>query len=99
MDSIKISVDVNVHLSEKTEGFILDLVKSIMPDVVKAPAAPAAPAAPTLSIDDVRKVVASKAAAHRDEVKAKLTELGAKNVTTLGPGKYQELVDYINTLA
>ena len=51
MDSIKISVDVNVHLSEKTEGFILDLVKSIMPDVVKDPAAPAAkpeskPAAP-----------------------------------------------------
>ena len=45
MDSIKISVDVNVHLSEKTEGFILDLVKSIMPDVVKAaPAASPAPA-------------------------------------------------------
>ena len=99
MDSIKISVDVNVHLSEKTEGFILDLVKSIMPGVVKAPAAPAAPAAPTLTIDDVRKVVASKAAAHRDEVKAKLTELGAKNVTTLDPGKYQTLVDYLNTLA
>ena len=99
MDSIKISVDVNVHLSEKTEGFILDLVKSIMSGAVKAPAAPAAPAAPTLTIDDVRKVVASKAAAHRDEVKAKLTELGAKNVTTLDPCKYQELVDYLNTLA
>ena len=41
MDSIKISVDVNVHLSEKTEGFILDLIKSIMPGAVKAPAAPA----------------------------------------------------------
>ena len=102
MDSIKISVDVNVHLSEKTENFILDLVKSIIPDVVKAAppaAAPAAPAAPTLTIDDVRKVVASKAAAHRDEVKAKLTELGAKNVTTLDPSKYQALVDYLNTLA
>ena len=46
MDNIKISVDVNVHLSEKTEGFILDLVKSIMPCVVNAPAAPAARAAP-----------------------------------------------------
>lgn len=102
MDSIKISVDVNVHLSEKTEGFILDLVKSIVSDVVKAaPAAQAAPAAPasTLTIDDVRKVVASKAAAHRNEVKAKLTELGAKNVTTLDPSKYQALVDYLNTLA
>lgn len=132
MDSIKISVDVNVHLSEKTEGFILDLVKSIMPGIVEAPAAPAAPATPatpaapaapaapapaapapaapaaqaapaapasTLTIDDVRKVVASKAAAHRNEVKAKLTELGAKNVTTLDPSKYQALVDYLNTLA
>ena len=51
LEPIKVSVDVNVHLSEKTEGFILDLVKSIMPDVAKAPAAPAAkseskPAAP-----------------------------------------------------
>lgn len=45
LEPIKVSVDVNVHLSEKTEGFILDLVKSIMPDVVKAPAAPAASAA------------------------------------------------------
>ena len=41
LEPIKVSVDVNVHLSEKTEGFILDLVKSIMPDVVKAPAATA----------------------------------------------------------
>ena len=95
MDSIKISIDVNVHLSEKTENFISSLVSKL----VSAPAAPAAPAAPTLSIDDVRKVVASKAAAHRKEVKAKLTELGAENVTTLDPGKYQELVDYLNTLA
>ena len=47
MEPIKVSVDVNVHLSEKTEGFILDLVKSIMPDVVKAPAAPAAKPAAT----------------------------------------------------
>ena len=92
MDNIKISVDVNVHLSEKTENFISSLVSKLI-------SAPAAPAAPALTIDDVRKVVASKAAAHRDEVKAKLTELGAKNVTTLDPSKYQELVDYLNTLA
>ena len=91
MDSIKISVDVNVHLSEKTENFISSLVNKL----ISAPA----PAASTLTIDDVRKVVASKAAAHRNEVKAKLTELGAKNVTTLDPSKYQALVDYLNTLA
>ena len=101
MDNIKISVDVNVHLSEKTENFISSLVSKLIsaPAAPAAPAVPAAPAAPALTIDDVRKVVASKAAAHRDEVKAKLTELGAKNVTTLDPSKYQELVDYLNTLA
>ena len=109
MDSIKISVDVNVHLSEKTENFISSLVNKLIsaPAATAAPAAPAAPAATaapaapasTLTIDDVRKVVASKAAAHRNEVKAKLTELGAKNVTTLDPSKYQDLVDYLNTLA
>ena len=97
MDNIKISVDVNVHLSEKTENFFTQLVSTILGSA--KPAAPAAPAAPSLSIDDVRTVVASKAAAHRNEVKAKLTELGAKNVTTLDPSKYQELVDYLNTLA
>lgn len=53
---------------------------------------------PSITIDDVRKVVASKAAEHRNEVKTKLTELGARNVTTLDPSKYQELVDYLNTL-
>ena len=104
MDNIKISVDVNVHLSEKTENFISGLVSKLIsapaaPAAPAASAAPAAPAAPALTIDDVRKVVAYKAAAHRDEVKAKLTELGAKNVTTLDPDKYQELVDYLNTLA
>ena len=97
MANITISVDTNEYLSEKTKNIIVELVKSISADNAKS-AAPAAPAAPTLTIDDVRKVVASKAAAHRDEVKSKLTELGAKNVTTLDPGKYQELVDYLNTL-
>ena len=82
-----------------------EFISNLVSKLISAPTVPApvilgtAPAAPALSIDDVRKVVASKAAAHRDEVKAKLTELGAKNVTTLDPGKYQELVDYLNTLA
>ena len=61
MEPIKVSVDVNVHLSEKTEGFILDLVKSIMPDVVKAPAAPAAkPAAPAAKPESKPAATAAK---------------------------------------
>ena len=99
MDSIKISVDVNVHLSEKTESFLTQLVGQLVSAKPAAPAVSAKPAAPTLTIAEVRQVVASKAAAHRAEVKAKLTELGASNVTTLEPSKYQELVDYLNSLA
>ena len=65
LEPIKVSVDVNVHLSEKTEGFILDLVKSIMPDVVKAPAAPAAkpeskPAAPAAKPESKSAATAAK---------------------------------------
>lgn len=37
MDSIKISVDVNVHLSEKTENFISSLVSKL----ISAPTVPA----------------------------------------------------------
>ena len=44
MDNIKISVDVNVHLSEKTENFISSLVSKL----ILAPAAPiSAPTAKT----------------------------------------------------
>ena len=65
LEPIKVSVDVNVHLSEKTEGFILDLVKSIMPDVVKAPAATAAkseskPAAPAAKSESKPAATAAK---------------------------------------
>ena len=138
MDNIKISVDVNVHLSEKTENFISSLVSKL----ISAPAAPAAPAAQApktekpapapappapaapapaapktekpatvaapaaqapaakteLTINDVRSVVASKAATHRNEIKSKLAELGAQNVTTLDPSNYQAFVDYLNSL-
>ena len=113
MEPIKVSVDVNVHLSEKTEGFILDLVKSIMPDVVKAPAAPSAkPAAPAakpeskpantasdnISIEDVREALSKKVATHRSEIKEKLTELGAPSVTKLDKSKYSDMLNFLNSL-
>lgn len=129
MDNIKISVDVNVHLSEKTENFISSLVSKLIlapaapisaptaktekpASAAQAPAAPktektatvAAPAAQAsaakteLTINDVRSIVASKAATHRNEIKSKLAELGAQNVTTLDPSNYQVFVDYLNSL-
>ena len=109
MEPIKVSVDVNVHLSEKTEGFILDLVKSIMPDVVKTPAAPAAPAAKpeskpantasdNISIEDVREALSKKVATHRSEIKEKLSELGAPSVTKLDKSKYSNMLNFLNSL-
>ena len=135
MDNIKISVDVNVHLSEKTENFISNLVSKLISapaaptaktekpaPAAQAPAAPktekpaqtaqtahaqatvAAPAAQAsaakteLTINDVRSIVASKAATHRNEIKSKLAELGAQNVTTLDPSNYQVFVDYLKSL-
>ena len=77
-----------------------------------APAAPAAkpttaPAKPAekpaeekaeISIEDVRKALASKVANHRAEIKDKLDEFGAPSVTKLDPAKYLEMLDYLNSL-
>lgn len=123
MNEIKISVDLNVQLSENTKEFINNAIATLLgastspvktpktekpaPAPAPAPAAPktekpaivAAPAAKTeLTINDVRSVVASKAATHRNEIKSKLAELGAQNVTTLDPSNYQVFVDYLKSL-
>ena len=73
-----------------------------------APAKPApAPAKPAekpaedkaeVSIEDVRKALASKVANHRAEIKDKLDEFGAPSVTKLDPTKYQDMLDYLNSL-
>ena len=132
MNEIKISVDLNVQLSENTKEFINKAIATLLgastspvktpktekpaPAPAPAPAqATAAPAqataapktekpapAPTakaeLTINDVRSIVASKAATHRNEIKSKLVELGAQNVTTLDPSNYQVFVDYLKSL-
>ena len=116
MEPIKVSVDVNLHLSEKTEQFILGLFSS--KPVTQAPAnkpeskpvtqAPAnkpeskpvtqAPANSSISIEDVREALKAKIATHRSEIKEKLTELGANSVTKLDEAKYQDMLDFLNSL-
>lgn len=126
LEPIKVSVDVNIHLSEKTEQFILGLfsgksVNNAQPAAPAAkpaskpeskpaskPAAPAAkpeskPAADTapsdnVSIEDVREALSKKVATHRNEIKEKLTELGAPSVTKLDKSKYSEMLDFLNSL-
>ena len=127
MNEIKISVDLNVQLSENTKEFINNAIATLLgastspiktpktekPAPASAPAPAQATAAPKtekpapapvpaakaeLTINDVRSIVASKAATHRNEIKSKLVELGAQNVTTLDPSNYQVFVDYLKSL-
>lgn len=52
----------------------------------------------TVSIEDVRAVLATKVNDHRETIKAKLNELGSPSVTKLEPSKYQEMYDFLNSL-
>lgn len=78
--------------------------KPAAPAAKPAPAAPAKPAEKPaedkseVSIEDVRKALASKVANHRAEIKDKLDEFGAPSVTKLDPAKYQDMLDYLNSL-
>lgn len=66
------------------------------PETKPATAAPAKPA--SISIDEVRAVLVNKVNAHREEIKNKLTELGAPSVTKLDPSKYEEMLNFLNSL-
>ena len=107
MEPIKIEVSVELNLSEDVKNFVASLVSNS-----SKPAAPAAKPAPApakpaekpaedkaeVSIEDVRKALASKVANHRAEIKDKLDEFGAPSVTKLDPAKYPEMLDYLNSL-
>lgn len=60
----------------------------------------AKPAAQTssITIEDVRKALSEKVNAHRNEIKDKLTELGAPSVTKLDQSKYQDMYDFLIAL-
>ena len=114
MEPIKIEVSVELNLSDDAKNFIASLLSnSSKPAASTAkPAAPTAKPAPApakpaekpaeekaeVSIEDVRKALASKVASHRAEIKEKLDELGAPSVTKLDTAKYQEMLDFLNAL-
>lgn len=50
------------------------------------------------TVDDVRKALSEKINDHRAEIKAKLTEFGAPNVTKLDPSFYGPMLDFIKSL-
>ena len=53
---------------------------------------------PEIKISDLRTLLSKKVDEHRDDIKAKLTELGAKNVTTLDESKYEEFFNFLKCL-
>lgn len=54
---------------------------------------------PAVPIQDIRTLLASKVDNHRETIRAKLTELGAKNVTGLDPRNYGSFYKFLKDLA
>ena len=54
---------------------------------------------PAVSIQDIRALLASKVDNHREAIRAKLTELGAKNVTGLDARNYDSFYEFLKDLA
>lgn len=54
---------------------------------------------PAVSIQDIRTLLASKVDNHRETIRAKLTELGAKNVTGLDVLNYDAFYEFLKDLA
>ena len=52
-----------------------------------------------IQLSDLRKVLALKVKDHREGIKSKLTELEAKNLTTLAEEKYLEFETFLNDLS
>lgn len=54
---------------------------------------------PAVSVQDIRTLLASKVDNHRETIRAKLTELGAKNVTGLDARNYDAFYEFLKGLA
>lgn len=54
---------------------------------------------PAVSIQDIRILLASKVDNNREAIRAKLTELGAKNVTGLDTRNYDSFYEFLKDLA
>lgn len=54
---------------------------------------------PAVSIQDIRTLLASKVDNHREAIRAKLTELGARNVTGLDTQNYDAFYEFLKDLA
>lgn len=79
-----------------------DVKKSVPAQDVKEPAPAPVPKKteePAVSIQDIRTLLASKVDNHREAIRAKLTELGARNVTGLDARNYDAFYEFLKDLA
>jgi hypothetical protein len=53
----------------------------------------------SIKVEDVRALLAKKVNDHRSEIKTKLTELGAGNVTSLKVEQYPDFMEFLNGLS
>lgn len=91
---MKIKVDINIDDPKQVKALTCFM------QALKAKAAPVKEKAPEvgIKIEDIRTLLAKKVTAHRTDIKAELTRLEANNVTSLDPEKYQEFMDFLNSL-
>lgn len=54
---------------------------------------------PAVSVQDIRTLLASRVDNHRETIRAKLTELGAKSVTGLDARNYDSFYEFLKALA
>lgn len=81
-----------------------DVKKPAPAQDVKKPAPAPAPRKteepePAVSIQDIRILLASKVDNNRETIRAKLTELGVKNVTGLDARNYDSFYEFLKDLA
>lgn len=72
--------------TEETEPMPMDANSSLGSDLA-------------VSIQDIRTLLASKVDNHREAIRAKLTELGARNVTGLDARNYDAFYEFLKDLA
>lgn len=51
-----------------------------------------------ITLDELRQALSPKVKTHKEELRAKMRELGAKNISTLEESKYGEFYSFIKTL-
>ena len=106
MEAIKISVDVNVNLSKETLAVIAAVMGGAFPSKTKKLAKTIKEDVkpekedikPEKQLEALRSLLRDKVADHREEIKAKLNDLGAASLTKLDPEKYSDMYRFLISL-